>query len=145
MNRRNLLQLTLASAAASVAAPRLAAAEEAPKPAPSMAGGVYFTSDHPGRWSKKVKSHVPQIEKTVGPDGALTLKITTNHKQYGYEHYIVKHVLLDGSYDFLAETMFDPEKDDAVSTYKLPDGYSGPVYALSMCNKHDLWLAEATI
>jgi superoxide reductase len=36
--------------------------------------------------------------------------------------------------------MFDPDKDDPVSTFTLPAGYKGMVYALSLCNKHDLWL-----
>jgi superoxide reductase len=36
--------------------------------------------------------------------------------------------------------LFDPSKDKAaISLFTLQD-YSGPLYVLSMCNKHDLWL-----
>jgi len=53
---------------------------------------------------------------------------------------IVKHVLLDQNYKFIDEYLFHPVKDKAaISTFTLHD-YSGPIYALSMCNKHDLWL-----
>ena len=57
-----------------------------------------------------------------------------------YEHYIVKHVLLDSNHKFLDEHLFDPTKDmAAISTFTL-QGYSGMLYVLSLCNKHDLWL-----
>lgn len=73
-------------------------------------------------------------------DGAVSVKVSTEHAQHGYRHYIVKHQLLGADYRFIAETMFDPEKDEATSEYRLPAGYKGMVYALSMCNKHDVWL-----
>jgi superoxide reductase len=41
--------------------------------------------------------------------------------------------------------MFNPDKDKAaISTFTL-ENYSGAIYALSMCNKHDLWLNSATV
>ena len=58
----------------------------------------------------------------------------------GYKHYIVKHVLLDKDFKFIAEKMFDPKKDKKpVSTFAL-GAYGGPLYALSVCNKHDTWI-----
>jgi len=41
--------------------------------------------------------------------------------------------------------LFDPTKDTAaISTFTLRD-YKGPIYALSLCNKHDLWLNGADV
>jgi superoxide reductase len=137
MDRRNFLKAGVGGAAAGVLLPQQLLAGEAPA---GMAGGVYYTAENPGRWDKKVSSHLPQMEKTLGADGSVTVKVVTKHGQNGYEHYIVKHQLLDADYRFLAEKMFDPEKEEAESEFTLPDGYKGRLYALSMCNKHDLWL-----
>jgi len=137
MDRRDVIRLGLTGAVAGAVLPQRLMAGEA---SADMAGGVYYTAESPGRWSKKVSSHLPKLEKQVGADGGLVVKVTTNHDQHGYVHYIVKHQLLDANYRFIAETMFDPEKDAAESSYSLPAGYKGMVYALSLCNKHDLWL-----
>lgn len=142
MERRNFIKLTLAGIGASVITPALNAAELA-KQLPS-APDIYYTKDAPGRWSGKVATHLPsiQVEKT---GGNVTVKVVTPHEMKGYEHYIVKHVLLDKDYKFLDERLFDPGKDkEAVSTYTL-ENYHGAIYALSMCNKHDLWLSSAEI
>jgi len=62
----------------------------------------------------------------------------------GYKHYIVKHQILDNSYRFLDEKMFDPMKDKApVSEFDLGN-YCGKFYVLSVCNKHDSWMNSAT-
>jgi len=75
----------------------------------------------------------------------VVVTVVTAHEMKGYEHYIVKHVLLDHSYKFLQEHLFDPSKDTgAISTFTLID-YKGPIYALSLCNKHDLWLNGADV
>ncbi|MBY6185360.1 class II SORL domain-containing protein [Marinobacter hydrocarbonoclasticus] len=134
MQRRELIRLGLVGAAATLVAPRqvLAGVQGSP-----MAGGVYYTKDAPGRWSKKVAGHLPVIE--VDKD-AGKIKVITGHEMKGYEHYIVKHTLLDADFNYIDERMFDPMKDAApISEYALA-GYSGPLYALSMCNKHDVWL-----
>lgn len=105
---------------------------------------IYFTKDSPGRWKDKIAGHLPSIgiEKS---GSKITINIVTSHEMKGFDHYIVKHVLLDKNYKFIDEHMFNPEKDKvATSTFTL-DNYSGAVYALSMCNKHDLWLNYATI
>ncbi|MGZ8191676.1 MAG: desulfoferrodoxin family protein [Methylococcaceae bacterium] len=107
-------------------------------------GNIYYTKDAPGRWSKKVATHLPNIEiQKAG--GNVTVKIVTAHEMKDYEHYIVKHVLLDQNYKCIDEYLFHPAKDKAaISTFTLRD-YNGPIYALSMCNKHDLWLNSAEV
>lgn len=104
-----------------------------------MAGGVYYTKDAPGRWSKKVGGHLPLIEVS-GKD----IEVTAPHGMSGYEHYIVKHMILNAKFEFMDEKMFDPMKDKApISQFSLD--YSGRIYVLSACNKHDTWLNIADI
>lgn len=112
------------------------------KPAPIS--DIYFTKDSPGRWKDKVAGHLPSIgiEKS---GSKITINIVTSHEMKGFDHYIVKHVLLDKNYKFIDEYMFNPEKDKVATSTFILDNYSGAVYALSMCNKHDLWLNYATI
>jgi len=105
----------------------------------AMAGGVFYTKDAPGRWSKKVSGHLPIIKISKGQDGTAA-QVVTPHEMKGYDHYIVKHMLLDHNYQFIAETMFNPMEDKApISNYQLGD-YQGALYALSVCNQHDSWL-----
>lgn len=135
MDRRDFIRLSAAGVGAGMVAPAMALADSGKQ----AAGSIYYTKDAPGRWSDKVATHLPNIEiEKAG--GKIVVKIVTAHEMKGYEHYIVKHVLLDQNYKFIDEYLFNPDKDKAaVSTYTLHD-YSGPIYALSMCNKHDLWL-----
>jgi len=137
MERRNFMRLSLVAVGASIIAPPIVLAESE-KPVKG-ASDIYYTKDDSGRWSGKVATHLPTIEiEKAGRN--VTVKVVTAHEMKGYEHYIVKHVLLDSNHKFLDEHMFDPAKDKAaISTFTLQD-YSGPIYALSMCNKHDLWL-----
>jgi superoxide reductase len=105
---------------------------------------IYYTKEDAGRWSGKVATHLPSIdiEKVAN---VVTVKVVTAHEMKGYEHYIVKHVLLDSNHKFLDEHLFDPTKDNAaLSTFTLKD-YSGILYVLSLCNKHDLWLNSAEV
>ena len=141
MERRNFIRLSVAGVTAGIIAPTIAQADSSK---PGAGADIYYTKDAPGRWSGKVATHLPsiEIEKT---GGKIAVKIVTAHEMKGYEHYIVKHVLLDQNYKFLDEHLFDPTKDQvAISTFTLND-YSGSVYALSMCNKHDLWLNGAEV
>ncbi|MGZ8226934.1 MAG: desulfoferrodoxin family protein [Methylococcaceae bacterium] len=142
MERRNFIRLGVAGIGASLAAPSLALAETCKQI--TEASDIYYTKESPGRWSGKVATHVPNIE-VVKADGKVTVKVVTGHEMKGYEHYIVKHVLLDKNYKFIDEHMFNPMEDKtAISTFTL-ENYSGPIYALSMCNKHDLWLSAAEV
>ncbi len=141
MKRRGFIKLTSAGLGATLVAPVSVSAKNGNPPPVS---DIYFTKESPGRWKDKVAGHLPNIaiEKT---GGKITVKITTSHEMKGYEHYIIKHILLDKNYKFIDEHMFNPEKDKAaISTFTL-DTYSGPIYALSLCNKHDLWLNSAAI
>lgn len=140
MERRDFIRLSVASAGASLIAPTLAVAAGDEQATASR--DIYYTKEAPGRWAGKVATHLPTIEITKAED-ATTVKIVTPHEMKGYEHYIVKHVLLDKNYKFIDEHLFDPTKDSAaISTFTLKN-YSGAVYALSLCNKHDLWLNSA--
>ncbi len=140
MERRNFIRLSLASAGAGLIIPTLASA--AGDEQVSASRDIYYTKEAPGRWAGKVATHLPTIE--FAKAGEITnVKIVTPHEVKGYEHYIVKHVLLDKNYQFIDEHLFDPSKDNAaISTFTLTN-YSGTVYALSLCNKHDLWLNSA--
>jgi len=140
MDRRTFIQAGLIGTGSTFIAPKLVLANQ-PDP---MAGGLYYTSNAPGRWSKKVKSHLPNIEVAKTPDGT-TIQVITRHTMEEYDHYIIKHILLDGNYRFIAENMFNPLKTkEPISVFSLKQ-YSGPVYALSVCNKHDTWLNVAEI
>lgn len=140
MDRRKFIQLGLAGGASTFIAPGIVLATS-PDP---MAGGVYYTTEAPGRWSKKVSSHLPNIEVEKQDNGAK-IQVITRHGMDDYEHYIIKHMILDANYRFIDERRFIPGKDkEPVSEFTL-EGYSGPIYALSACNQHDTWLNMAEI
>lgn len=141
MDRRDFMRLSMVGAAGGllVSQDLFAAGVNA-----TVVGGVYYTKEAPGRWKGKEAGHLPSIE-IAKADANVTVKVMTAHEMKGYEHYIVKHVLLDKNYQYLDEHLFDPTKDKvALSTFTLK-GYTGLVYALSMCNKHDVWLSSATV
>ncbi|MFI3223243.1 MAG: desulfoferrodoxin family protein [Methylococcaceae bacterium] len=142
MERRDFMRLSTAGVVASVVTPTMALAN-AYKPVKGSSD-IYYTKEDAGRWSGKVATHLPSIDiEKVG--NVVTVKVVTAHEMKGYEHYIVKHVLLDSKQKFLDEHLFDPTKDSAaLSTFTLKD-YSGTLYVLSLCNKHDLWLNSAEV
>lgn len=136
MQRRNFIQLGTVGVGAGLLLPELTFAKNKQS---KLAGGVFYTKQNPGRWSKKVAGHLPNI-KIEDVKGNISIKVTTAHEMKGYEHYIVKHVILDQNYNFLDEKLFDPMKDKIpVSTFSLGK-YKGYIHVLSMCNKHDVWL-----
>jgi superoxide reductase len=139
MERRDFICLSLAGFGAAMVAPTIALANSEKQR--NGVSDIYYTKEDPGRWSAKVATHLPSID--IEKSGEKTVvKIVTPHEMNGYEHYIVKHVLLDSNHKFLEEHLFDPIKDkSAISTFTLQN-YSGKLYVLSMCNKHDLWLNE---
>lgn len=141
MQRRDFIRLGLAAGAGLTLPVAVTAASATTLPA---GADIYFTKDAPGRWAGKAQTHLPHIE--IGRNaGSVKLTITTAHEMKGHEHYIVKHVLLDKDLKFIAEHLFDPVKESIpVSTFTLQN-YTGPVYALSMCNKHDVWVEMAEI
>ena len=60
-----------------------------------LAGSLYYTKKKPGRWKNLMKSHVPTIEIKDN-----FLEITTPHEMRGYEHYIIKLMILDEKFLF---------------------------------------------
>jgi superoxide reductase len=140
MQRRDFINLGIVGVSAGFLVPELAVAENVQK----MAGGVYFTKQNPGRWSKKVAGHLPNIEVDKS-DGVVKLQVVKAHGLEGYNHYIVKHVLLDNNFNFINEKMFNPLKDKApISNFQL-EKYEGNIHVLSMCNKHDVWLNSISV
>lgn len=134
MNRRNFIRLASMGGAASIIAPQAVLAA-----VPAGAGGLFYTKDAPGRWSKKIAGHLPNIEVAKSA-GSIELQVVTSHEMKDFEHYIVKHIVLDQNFGFIAEKMFDPMKEKApISNFSL-GGYSGRVHVLSVCNIHDTWL-----
>ncbi len=103
----------------------------------SMAGIVY-TKENPGKWAKKVGGHLPSI-KIKGQE----VNIETNHGM-STKHFIVRHTLVAENGEVLGDKTFTPD-DKAISSYTLPAGYKGKLYATSFCNKHDMWLAESNV
>ena len=135
MNRRGFIRLSALGVTAGIIAPTGVLASSS-----SMAGGVYYTKDAPGRWSKKVGGHLPTIEVS-----GKKIQVTTSHGMTEYEHYIIKHTILNDKFEFITENMFDPMKDKApISQFDLGN-YTGRIHVLSACNKHDTWLNIADV
>ncbi len=150
MDRRKFIRFVFGGAAAGVVAGAIAPTRVLANTSSSasmmskMAGGVYYTKKSPGRWAKKVGGHLPNIEVVKSDNGAV-VKIITAHGMDPYAHYIVKHMVLDSDFNFIAEHMFDPIKDKAPIS-EIPVGnYRGVVNVLSVCNKHDTWLNTAEV
>ena len=141
MDRRHFIRFALAGVGTGVVAPRLVLASAAES---SMAGGLYFTADAPGRWSKKVLSHLPNIEVDKQEQVAW-IRVLTRHTMEEYDHYIVKHIVLDKDFGFVAEKMFNPLQDkEPLSEFEL-GAYRGRIHVLSVCNQHDTWLNIAEV
>jgi len=142
MDRRSFIRIGMAGAATSIIAPKIILASSLGKKISDneMAGGLFYTKDSPGRWAKKAGSHSPIIEKTF--DG---VRVVTGHQMKPNKHWIVKHMLLDSDFNFIADNIFDPNKDkSAISDFAL-SGQEGAIYALSVCNLHDSWLTVIEI
>ena len=142
MNRRTLLRLAVGSgmiwAAGGLlgARPGFASGASGKIIESRMAGGMFYTMDAPGRWAGKEAGHVPMIERS-----GTMIEVTTGHVMDGYIHYIVKHMILDGDFQFVSERSFDPASDAPVSSHDI-SGLAGVVYALSMCYVHDVWVSK---
>ncbi len=137
-NRRAFLKTSLA-VAAGMAVGRISpvSADSA-----SFPGGIVYTEQNPGKWSKKVAGHLPNV-KIEGNK----LTVTTTHGMTD-EHYIVRHTIVSKNGDVLGEKTFSPSDAEAKSVFELPDVISKyawdttTLYATSFCNKHDLWVTE---
>lgn len=141
MNKREFIRLSALGAVTGVIAPSsILAANDSLK----GAGGLFYTKDAPGRWSKKANGHLPNIEVSKSASGT-NIEVVTSHEMKWFGHYIIKHTVLNDKFEFITENIFNPEKDKlALSQFDL-GGYSGRVHVLSMCNLHDVWLNTADI
>ena len=136
-DRRKFLKgaLSVAAVASTASVTRSMALSTPPVPV----AGIIYTKENPGMWAKKVGSHLP----IINIEGS-NVTITTDHGM-SVKHFIVRHTLVDAQGKTLGAKTFTPDDEDAVSTYSLPDGYKGKLYATSFCNKHDFWLAETEV
>jgi len=132
-DRRDFLKTT--AVAASVMAGGLPAAAFAS--AGSWAGVIY-SRKQPGQWAEKAATHVPAVTVEGG-----RVSVVTTHGM-SEDHFIVRHTLVLADGTVIGATTFSPA-DRPESTFELPAGYTGTVYATSFCNKHDFWLTEFTV
>ena len=140
MDRRSFICLSTIGAATGIIAPKAVLAGANSSISSKQAGGLYYTKDTPGRWSKKIGGHLPNIEVQ-----GSKIQVMTRHSMSSYDHYIVKHMVLDKNFNFLTEEMFKPGKGIApISEFKIGN-YKGRIHVLSVCNKHDTWLNLAEV
>ena len=100
---------------------------------------IVYTAENPGKWEKKVGSHLPSI--TV--EGSK-VTLFTKHGMAA-KHYIVRHTLVLEDGTVVGGKVFSATDAKAESSYELPAGYKGRIYGTSFCNLHDFWVNEATV
>lgn len=145
MKRRAFVQLGIVGGAAGLILPRRVLGAGGSALDTKMAGGVYHTKEAPGRWAKKVAVHVPEVTKKAASGGKVQIDVITHHPMIAWKHYIVKHMLLDKNFKFIAEKMFDPTKDKVPQSSFTIAAYKGPLYVMSVCNIHDTWIGVITL
>lgn len=101
--------------------------------------GLVYTKDAPGRWAGKEATHAPKVALE-----GRKVKVTTPHTM-SEKHFIVKHTLLTPEGKFIGEKTFAGTDPVAESSYDLPEGFKGILWATSFCNLHDLWLTELAV
>lgn len=104
----------------------------------AILSGIVYTKDNPGKWSAKVGSHAPEVKVEGGK-----VMVKTNHPMSD-AHFIVRHTLVLPDGTVVGAATFT-SKDKPESSYELPVGYKGKVYATSFCNLHDFWLTETAV
>ena len=134
IGRREFLQgsLAVAGAAAVGGAGQVQAVSTFPV-------GLIYTKEAPGRWASREGSHVPKV--TVE---GRKVKVVTPHRMTE-THFIVKHTLVTPEGKFIGEKTFANSDPAAESSYELPEGVEGTLWATSFCNLHDFWLTEFTV
>ena len=100
---------------------------------------LIYTKEAPGRWAGKEGAHAPKV--TVE---GRNVKVGTSHPMT-QKHFIVKHTLVTAEGKFIGEKTFANTDPSAESSYELPEGFKGALWATSFCNLHDLWLTELII
>ena len=99
-----------------------------------LAGSFYYTKNKPGNKESVVQSHAPLLEINEN-----ILSVSTPHEMKGYDHYIIKHIVLDKRFNIISEKIFDPSKEIPISKHNII-GYEDKLYVLSICNNHDTWV-----
>jgi len=61
------------------------------------------------------------------------------------KHCINKHSLLTQEGKLIGGKISTSADPAAESTYKVPDGFKGTLWTISLCNLHDPWLAEFNV
>jgi superoxide reductase len=107
--------------------------------ASNFPAGLIYTQEAPGRWAGKEGAHLPKV--TVE---GKNVRVVTPHPMT-QKHFIVKHTLVTAEGKFIGEKTFENTDPAAESSYELPEGFGGTLWATSFCNLHDLWLTEFTI
>jgi len=107
--------------------------------ASSFPAALIYTKDAPGRWAGKEGAHAPKV--TVE---GRNIKVVTPHPMT-QKHFIVKHTLITPEGKVIGEKTFANTDPAAESSYELPEGFRGTLWATSFCNLHDLWLTEFTV
>jgi len=97
--------------------------------------GLIYTEKQSGKWKLKVDSHLPKISIS-----GSKVSITTDHGMSEI-HYIVRHTLVDKDGNVIGSKTFYPT-DEPKSSFDIPAGYKGKLFATSFCNKHDFWVKE---
>jgi len=98
---------------------------------------IVYTAAQEGVWKGKAGSHVPSVS-VHGEHG----QIVTAHGM-SPQHHIVRHTLLTDEGEVLFAHTFLYDAKQAKSEFESRQVQPGKVYyALSFCNRHDLWLAE---
>ena len=100
---------------------------------------IVYTKDNPGKWGKKVGSHLPSI--TVEGN---KVTVFTKHGM-AEKHYIVRQTLVLEDGTVAGAQVFRSSDKEAKSTFEIPAGYKGKIFATSFCNLHDFWVNEATV
>jgi superoxide reductase len=100
---------------------------------------LIYTKEAPGRWAGKEGSHAPRM--TVE---GRNVRVVTAHPMT-QKHFIVKHTLVTAEGKFIGEKTFENTDPAAESSFEVPEGFRGTLWATSFCNLHDLWLTEFTI
>jgi len=137
MNKRQFIRISIAGATGALFVPRVLMADMVePALKTRLAGGVYHTDEAFGRWNKKIAGLHLAVFEHHGHD----LHVASHHPMPGYEHYIVKHELLDSNFNFITEHRYDPTQDKKPETTFDISGHSGLLYVMTMCNVHDVWV-----
>ena len=101
---------------------------------------IVYSKSNEGIWKGKAGSHVPTVSLSGGKG-----QINNAHGM-SPKHYIVRHTLLSDEGEVLFGHTFAYDDDKATSEFDGSKVKSGEIYyALSFCNKHDLWLAEVRV